>query len=78
MNKSMTFEKAMQKLEQIVQELEKGDLALEESFKKFEEGVKLSRFCSSKLDETEKKVSLLLKNDQGDLIETPFDENGKG
>lgn len=78
MNKTMNFEKAMQKLEKIVQELETGDLSLEESFKKFEEGVKLSRFCSSKLDETEKKVSLLLKDHEGKLIETPFVEKDEG
>jgi exodeoxyribonuclease VII small subunit len=74
----MSFEKAMQKLEKIVQELEAGDLTLEESFKKFEEGVKLSKFCSSKLDETEKRVSLLLKNPEGKLIETPFIDKDEG
>lgn len=78
MNKTMSFEKAMQKLEKIVQELEAGDLTLEESFKKFEEGVKLSKFCSSKLDETEKRVSLLLKNPEGKLIETPFIDKDEG
>lgn len=78
MNKTMSFEKAMQKLEKIVQELETGDLSLEESFKKFEEGVKLSKFCSSKLDDTEKKVSLLLKDHEGKLIETPFIEKDEG
>jgi len=74
----MSFEKAMQKLEKIVQELETGDLTLEESFKKFEEGVKLSKFCSSKLDETEKRVSLLLKNPEGKLIEKPFIDKDEG
>ncbi len=78
MNKTMSFEKAMQKLEKIVQELETGDLTLEESFKKFEEGVKLSKFCSSKLDETEKRVSLLLKNPEGKLIEKPFIDKDEG
>jgi exodeoxyribonuclease VII small subunit len=72
MNKAMTFEKAMKKLEEIVQELEAGELTLEESLKKFQEGVKLSKYCSSKLDETEKKITLLLKNQHGDLIEMPF------
>ena len=76
----MTFEKAMKKLEEIVQELETGELTLEESLKKFQEGVKLSKFCSSKLDETEKKVTLLLKDHHGNLVETPFiddDDEGK-
>jgi exodeoxyribonuclease VII small subunit len=63
----MTFEEAMKALEKIVSELESGDLALEQALKKFEEGVKLSKFCSSKLDETEKKVTLLLKDQEKDL-----------
>jgi exodeoxyribonuclease VII small subunit len=80
MNKALTFENAMKKLEEIVQELETGQLTLEESLKKFQEGVKLSKFCSSKLDETEKKVTLLLKDHHGNLVETPFiddDDEGK-
>jgi exodeoxyribonuclease VII small subunit len=67
-----TFEKAMKKLEQIVQELESGDQPLEEAVKKFEEGIKLSRYCSEKLDETEKKIDILLKDQKGDLFEKPF------
>jgi exodeoxyribonuclease VII small subunit len=78
MNKAMTFEKAMKKLEEIVQELEAGQLSLEESLKKFQEGVKLSKFCSSKLDETEKKITLLLKDRNGGLIEMPFIDNNEG
>ncbi len=68
-----TFEKAMDQLEQIVQKLETGELSLEDSLKKFEEGVKLSNFCSKKLDETEKKVTLLIKNQEGQIFEEPFD-----
>lgn len=67
-----TFENAMKRLESIVHELEGGDLALDEAVKKFEEGVKLSRFCSSKLDETEKKVSILLKDEEGNVRVEPF------
>jgi exodeoxyribonuclease VII small subunit len=78
MNKTMTFEKAMKKLEEIVQELETGELTLEESLKKFQEGVKLSKFCSSKLDETENKITLLLKDHHGNLIETPFIDDDEG
>ncbi len=72
MNKNITFEKAMKDLEKIVQELETGELTLEESIKRFQEGVKLSKFCSSKLEEAEKKITLLLKDQHGNLIETPF------
>lgn len=67
-----TFEKAMMALEQIVKELETGDLPLEKAFEKFEEGVKLSTFCSEKLNETEKRVTLLLKDQEGDVLEQPF------
>jgi len=49
------------------QELESGDLTLDDALKKFEEGIKLSRFCSKKLDETEKKVSILLKDETGEV-----------
>jgi exodeoxyribonuclease VII small subunit len=68
----VTFEAAMKQLEQIVQELESGNLSLEDSIKKFEEGIKLSKFCSAKLDETEKKITLLLKDQNGNVIEKPF------
>lgn len=62
----------MKQLEKIVQELEDGDLPLEKAIKKFEEGIKLTRFCSAKLDETEKKVSILLKNADGQMVDEPF------
>ena len=72
MAKKKTFEESMKQLEQIVEELEDGDLPLEDALKKFEEGVGLSKFCFQKLDETEKKVSLLLKEPGGQIQETPF------
>ena len=67
------FEEAFQKLESIVKKLEDGNLSLEESLKAFEEGVRLSRFCSKKLDEAEKKVEMLLKDSNGRLVPKPFD-----
>ncbi len=67
-----TFEQSMEQLEQIVQELESGDLPLEKAIKKFEEGIQLSKLCAKRLDETEKKVSLLLEDEQGDITEAPF------
>lgn len=73
-----TFEGAMKLLESIVRELESGDLSLDEALKKFQDGVKLSKFCSNKLDETEKKVSILLKNEEGGVQAEPFqDESSK-
>jgi len=67
-----TFEQSMKNLERIVQELEAGDLPLEKAIKKFEEGIKLTKLCSEKLDETEKKISILLKNSEGQMTEKPF------
>jgi exodeoxyribonuclease VII small subunit len=63
-----TFEAALVKLEQIVQRLEKGELPLEESLVLYEEGVRLSRLCHSKLEEAEGKIELLLKDQRGDLV----------
>jgi exodeoxyribonuclease VII small subunit len=62
-----TFEAALQRLEQIVQRLEKGELALEESLTLYEEGVKLSRICHAKLEEAEGKIELLMKDSRGDV-----------
>ena len=67
-----TFEQSMKQLEKIVQELEDGELPLEKAIKKFEEGIKLTELCSAKLDETEKKVTILLKNAAGQMAEKPF------
>ena len=67
-----TFEQSMKHLERIVQELEDGDLPLEKAIKKFAEGIKLTKLCSEKLDETEKKISVLLKNSEGQMAEKPL------
>ena len=71
--KKETFESTLTQLEEIVRELESGTLSLEESIKKFETGMACSKFCLKTLDETEKKITLLIKNSQGDLVEEPFD-----
>lgn len=67
------FEQALKRLEEIVTELEKGELSLEKALKLFEEGVELSRLCGARLDEAERKVEILLKEDGGKLVETPFE-----
>ena len=67
------FEKALQELEQIVSKLEKGNLSLEESLKLFEEGIKLSRFCNSKLEEAERKIEILQKDAEGKFIKKPVE-----
>jgi exodeoxyribonuclease VII small subunit len=67
-----TFEQSMKQLEGIVQELESGDLPLEKAIKKFEEGIQLTKLCAAKLDETEKKISLLMEDEQGNIAPSPF------
>ena len=68
-----SFEKALDNLEKIVEELEEGALTLEETIKKFEEGVKLSRLCEKKLSAARKKVSILTRDESGELKETPIE-----
>lgn len=72
-----TFEQSLKQLEQIVQELESGDLELEKAIKKFEEGIQLSKLCSRTLEETEKKISILMKDQRGEIIEKPFPQSGE-
>ncbi len=72
MPKKKTFESALQQLEQIVNQLETGEPTLEEALKQFEKGTQLSQFCAAKLDETEKKITLLMENQAGVLETKPF------
>ena len=65
------FEKNMSDLENIVTELEKGDLNLDESISKFEEGIKISKECNKILEEAEMKITILLEKD-GDVKEENF------
>ena len=60
-----TFEQAIKRLDEIVAELEEGNLPLEESLKIYEEGVELTKFCSTKLNETEDKIKTLVKTGAG-------------
>ena len=66
-----TFEEAMKELEQVVVELEKGDLSLDAAISKFENGIKLSKECESKLDTAEKKINMLVGS-EGEIKEIPF------
>ena len=68
-----SFEESLAKLEEITAELEGGELSLEDSLKRFDEGVKLAEFCNKKLDEAQKKVNILLKKGD-DLHEVPFED----
>ena len=68
-----TFEMAMKQLEQIVQDLEAEDIPLEKAIKKFEEGIQISKYCTEKLDESEKKITLLMRDSIGkNISEVPF------
>lgn len=69
MDHDIKLEKALEQLEKIVEELESGELGIEEALKRYEEGVKLSRLCTKKLTETEKKIEILNRalNQSGDI-----------
>lgn len=69
-----SFENALEQLENIVETLESNELSLEKALEKFEEGMKLSRFCAKKLDETERKISLIMEKTNGEVNEVPFEE----
>ena len=70
-----TFEMAMKQLEQIVHDLETGDLPLEKAIKKFEEGIQISKYCSEKLDESEKRITLLMQDsEEKSITEVPFED----
>lgn len=64
------FEEAMDKLEEIIKKMETGDMGLEESLKAFEEGIKLARVCAKKLDEAQRRVEVLLRNEEGLLVKS--------
>ncbi|MGA7276550.1 MAG: exodeoxyribonuclease VII small subunit [Desulfocapsaceae bacterium] len=68
-----TFESALARLEKITEELEDGELSLESSLKKFDEGIKLTEFCNARLNEARTKVEILLDK-SGRLEAEPFDE----
>ena len=68
------FEAALKQLEQIVEQLEAGDLPLERSLELFEQGVRLSRDCQKRLDEAERRVEILLKDEDGSYTPSPFEE----
>jgi len=67
------FEAALEELEQVVEQLESGDLSLEDSLAAFEKGVGLVKHCNQKLTEVEKKVELLVKDKEGKLQLKPFE-----
>lgn len=75
--KALDFEKSLSELENLVTEMEKGDMSLEDSLKAFEAGIKLTRDCQSRLTEAEQRVQMLIE-EQGELHITPFDQEEGG
>jgi exodeoxyribonuclease VII small subunit len=71
------FETSLKKLEEVVRRLESGSRSLDDSLKAFEEGVKHAAFCSRKLDETERRVEVLLKQKDGTFEREPFEPEDK-
>lgn len=72
MEENKTFEESLSELEQIASNLESGNLGLDEAIKEFEKGIKLSKECSQKLDEAEKKINILVQGEDGELKEENF------
>jgi len=70
--KNDSFEAAIEELEEIIEKMEKGDMTLDESIKFFQKGIELSKFCSEKLDEAERKITILLEKNNGETEETDF------
>ncbi len=70
----MSFEEAMEALENIVQDLEKGESTLEESMQLFTEGMALSKICSEKINSIEHRITQLVKDSQGQVHEVEFEE----
>lgn len=66
-----TFEQSLKELEQVVLELEKGDMTLDNAVASFEKGIELSKVCAKKLDEAEKKINILVNKD-GKIVEETF------
>ena len=74
-NSESSFEDKMKRLEEIATELEKGDLDLDTSVTKFEEGMKISKECNEMLEKAEKKITMLIKGEDGELAEQNFVQN---
>jgi exodeoxyribonuclease VII small subunit len=76
--RSKPFETQLAALEKVVRELERGDLPLEESLKLFEEGVRLSRECQERLNQAERRIEVLLRDNEGRPVLSAFEEEDAG
>lgn len=73
--KKKTFEENLSRLEQILEEFEDENLTLEKSIKLYEEGVKLAGKCTLELEAAERKIKILQRNGDGDIVETPISQD---
>jgi exodeoxyribonuclease VII small subunit len=71
--KPKTFESSLEELERIVRQLEQGELTLEKSLELFEQGVTLSRDCQERLNQAERRIEILMRDNQGRAAVRPFD-----
>jgi exodeoxyribonuclease VII small subunit len=71
--KPKSFEASLEELERIVRELEQGELPLERSLELFEHGVKLSRECQERLNQAERRIEILMRDNQGRPAARPFE-----
>ena len=76
-NKPQDFETSLEELERIVRELERGDLPLEKSLELFEQGVKLSRACQERLNEAERRIEILTRDNQGRATVKAFESEAE-
>ena len=70
-----SFEASLESLEEIVQQLEGGDLSLEKSLELFEQGIKLSRQCQERLSQAERRIEILLRDNQGRPVVSAFEDS---
>lgn len=70
--KTKSFESSLEALEQIVRQLEEGDLPLEKSLELFEQGIRLSRECQERLGQAERRIEILLRDNQGRPVVSEF------
>ena len=75
--KPKSFESSLEELERIVRELEQGELPLEKSLELFEQGVKLSRDCQERLNQAERRIEILMRDNQGRPYVRPFEPDSE-
>ena len=76
-SKPKNCEASLEELERIVRQLEQGELTLEKSLELFEQGVKLSRDCQERLNQAERRIEILMRDNQGRATVRPFDPEGE-